>query len=214
MTAQTSPASRQKLSPEHQDQFLSMLPQIRKYVSIQFRHRKPEARAELVAEAVGLAFLMFMQLVRRGRAELAYPTPLARFAVAQVRDGRRVGTSLNVRDVTSLHCHKRKGVNVRSLYRWDETRQLWKELVVEDRRSSPAEIAAIRVDFDEWLRTLSARDRKLALKLAEGETTSRVARMFKISAARVSQLRRELHEKWMEFHGELAAEPQVSAAVA
>ena len=61
-----------------------------------------------------------------------------------------------------------------------------------------------RLDFASWLSTLSNRDRQLAEKLALGETTGRVARMFRISAARVSQLRRELCANWHRFVGELA----------
>jgi hypothetical protein len=36
-----------------------------------------------------------------------------------------------------------------------------------------------------------------------GKTTGRVARTFRISAARVSQLRRELCANWHRFMGEL-----------
>ncbi len=61
-----------------------------------------------------------------------------------------------------------------------------------------------RLDFADWLKSLSTRDRQLAEKLALGETTGRVARMFRISAARVSQLRRDLCKSWHHFVGELA----------
>jgi FixJ family two-component response regulator len=61
-----------------------------------------------------------------------------------------------------------------------------------------------RLDFDSWLSTLSNRDRRLAEKLAFGETTGAVARKFRISAARVSQLRGELCASWHRFVGELA----------
>ncbi len=39
-------------------------------------------------------------------------------------------------------------------------------------------------------------------KTAAGETTGGVTRLFRITAARVSQLRRELFERWQAFHGE------------
>jgi DNA-binding CsgD family transcriptional regulator len=45
----------------------------------------------------------------------------------------------------------------------------------------------------------------LAEKLATGETTSTVARIFGISRGRVSQLRRELYDAWRMFQGELAS---------
>ena len=40
------------------------------------------------------------------------------------------------------------------------------------------------------------------MKLASGETTSGVAKLIKVTAGRVSQLRRELFDRWREFQGE------------
>ena len=101
-----------------------------------------------------------------------------------------------------------KGVVVGRLDRFDTEEGVWKEILVEDRHAGPAEIAASRMDFTGWLKTLSRRDRKLALKLAMGETTSRVAKLFRVSAGRISQLRRELMESWNRFVGD----PGISAA--
>lgn len=39
------------------------------------------------------------RLAELGKLDLAYPTVLARYGVAKVIDGRRVGNKLNVRDV-------------------------------------------------------------------------------------------------------------------
>jgi hypothetical protein len=80
----------------------------------------------------------------------------------------------------------------------------WKEVVIEDRRSGPADIATMRVDFGEWLRKLPRQLRSIAKVLATGETTGATARRFNVSSARISQLRRELQDAWMEFQGELA----------
>ena len=65
-----------------------------------------------------------------------------------------------------------------------------------------AEIAATRIDFREWLRTLSKMQKKAATKLASGETTGAVAELLKVSSGRISSLRRELLEKWKQFQGE------------
>jgi len=80
-----------------------------------------------------------------------------------------------------------KGFVIRRLDRFDRRNCAWRESLVEDHTAGPAEIAATRLDFYGWLSTLSTRDRKLAETLAMGETTGRVARMFRISNARVSQ---------------------------
>ncbi|MEA1949813.1 MAG: hypothetical protein U9N87_00395, partial [Planctomycetota bacterium] len=72
---------------------------------------------------------------------------------------------------------------------------------VEDRSATPADVAASRIDFAAWLRSLSGRYRKIATALATGETTAKVAKMFRLSRGRVSQLRRELKESWQVFQG-------------
>jgi hypothetical protein len=77
------------------------------------------------------------------------------------------------------------------LDRHDAEEECWREVLVADKTCTPAELAASRIDFPAWLNTLSKRDRKVAMKLAAGETTSRVARMFRLSEGRVSQLRRQ-----------------------
>jgi hypothetical protein len=81
----------------------------------------------------------------------------------------------------------------------------WQEMLVEDRRSRPADVAALRIDFGDWLRGLSRRVRKIAGLLASGETTGGVARLVGLTCGRISQLRRELERSWRVFQGELAA---------
>lgn len=79
-------------------------------------------------------------------------------------------------------------------------------LVVEDKKTRPADVAACRVDFRDWLATVSVRNRRIAEELAAGAMTSEVAERFGVSLGRISQLRRELHTQWQEFHGELIGE--------
>ena len=127
---------------------------------------------------------------------------LAWYAIRQLREGRRVGSKLNVRDLCSPYAQQRKGITVEQLDRYDREEGCWSEILVEDPTSTPADLAATRIDFPAWLETLSSRDRKIALKLAVGESTGRTARQFRLSNARISQLRRELKEAWDAFQGE------------
>jgi hypothetical protein len=179
-----------------------MLPKIRRHAQIRFRAQAPELRDELVQETIARALMDYLRLVHRGKEHLACATPLARFAVAQVRAGRRVGARLNGRDVGSEYCQLRHGVRRQSLDSDDETSGSWREALVEDRHSTPAELAAIKIDFANWLTSLPRRSRRLAERLAMGETTSGAASLFGISRGRVSQLRRELCRAWYAFQGE------------
>jgi hypothetical protein len=191
--------------PAWHGRFLQLLPAIRQHAWVCFRGVDPESREEAIQEVVANALVAYARLVELDNEGLAYADPLARYAVAQFRVGRRVGGRLNIRDVMSRYCRNRKGVVVEQLDHAGEETGEWLEIAIEDRHSGPAEIAALRIDFRNWLETLSPRNRRLTETLALGETTSRVAEMFAISAGRVSQLRRELHAAWQLFTGELGA---------
>ena len=84
-----------------QQRFLAMLPQIRRQARLAFRGLRVELREERMQEVIALAYAMFVRLVRQGKVGLAYATPLSRFAIRQVRAGRRVGCRQNVQDIMS-----------------------------------------------------------------------------------------------------------------
>jgi hypothetical protein len=172
-----------------------MLPAIRRQLKAAFRGLDPEARAEAVQEGTCNAMLAYLRLHERGEVEKAYPTPLARYAGRQIRAGRKVGGKLNIKDVSSTHCQRLKRVVLERLDRWDRD-EGWLEVVVEDRNATPADVVRVRLDFDAWLKTLRQRDRQVALDLARGNRTSDVARKYKLSNGRVSQLRDEFHLSW------------------
>jgi len=60
------------------------------------------------------------------------------------------------------------------------------------------------MDVRAWFATLSRRTRQIAKDLAYGFSTSEVAKKHGVTAGRISQLRRELHDAWRVFQGELA----------
>jgi hypothetical protein len=198
--------------PDRDAKFLAMLPRIRRQAAYYLRHLSKKDRADAVQEVVASAFVSWVRLSDRGKSDVAYAGPLARFAACQYLAGRRVGCSMNCNDVTSDYCRQKKGLFFEQLDRIDESTGEWEELVVEDRHSTPAEVASTRIDFRAWLESLPERTRHVAETLATGEATSHAARMFGCSASRVSQLRRELHDAWLAFTGE--ATPATSSALA
>ena len=193
-------SSREADSSEHA-RFLAMLPSIRRQARLAFRNCRPEAQEELVAEVVGNAYGAFRQLIERGKADLAYPTPLTRYAVRQLRAGRCLGSQLNVNDVSSPYAQMAKGIIVERLEQFDPEEGAWREILIEDRRVGPAETASARIDVTAWLGSLGRRKRRIAETLARGETTGTVATMFGLSPGRVSQLRQELRRSWEVFQG-------------
>src|SRR5436190_24279686 len=91
-----------------QERFVALLPVILRYVAPAFRTLSPDAKAEAVQGCVANACMAYARLVERGKESLAFATVLARYAIAQVRTGRRVGGHLNVKDVTSTYAQCRK----------------------------------------------------------------------------------------------------------
>jgi len=205
MIATAKNTRRPRLPDNWQDRFLSMLPAIEHQVAHRLHGVPAHEREDLTSEAIALAFAMFVRLAERGRIELAYATPLATYGCRQALVGRRLGSSMNVKDITSRHCQKRKCVRVEQLDSYDQHEQCWQEILVEDKNAGPAEIAATRIDFASWLGTLTPKQRRIANTLATGETTSAAARKFRLSPGRISQLRRLLQDAWLVFQGELSA---------
>ncbi len=195
--------------------FMAMLPSIARHANIVFRHMPPEPREEAIQEVVANALVAFVRLVELGKTDIAYPSALARYGVAQVRSGRTVGTPLNCHDVSSRYAQIRKGIRVTSLDRFDHESGEWKEAVIQDtRRASVPDIVSFRVDFTDWLNSLRNRDRQVTEELAVGERTSDVAYKFNLSSSRVSQLRRDLHRSWEAFTGDRPERAQRDMAFA
>jgi len=187
-----------------QERFLDLLPSIRQQARFAFRAETPERRDDFVTEVIANCWVAFVRLVDRGKEDEVYPTPLVQYAIKQVCGGRKVGSKLNVNDVSSEYAQRSRGFHVESLDRYDEQNGQWREILIEDRRSGPAETAACRLDFGEWLRTLPRRSQRIAETLATGETTKKAAKEHRVSAGRISQMRRELRDNWDAFHGGLA----------
>jgi hypothetical protein len=167
-----------------------------------------DQREDAVQEVIASTYVAFARLVERGEEHRAFATPLAIFSIKQYRAGRRVGNSVNVDDLTGPCCLQRNDVVLESLFSLAEDGR-WQELVVEDKHSTPADIATTRLDFRAWLRRLDRPKRAAAKLLADGAATGEAAKRLRLSAARVSQLRRELKEDWEEFQGQ-TLEPAVA----
>lgn len=197
--------------PAWHEVFSKMERAIETHARIAFRHLRPEERAEAVQDVLCNVCSALARLDELDKLDLAYPSVLARFGVAQVKDGRKVGCHRNIRDVSSPYCQRRKKIAIERLDKFDAGEECWQEILIPDQTCTPADLAASRIDFPAWLDTLKPRDRRIAVKLAAGETTSRVSRLHRLSPGRISQLRRALKAAWEKFTSE--AEPPQAAGL-
>jgi len=196
----TTDVTRPDAKYHENDLFERFIPVIKRHARVAFRNLRPQERVEAVAEVVANAFAAFRRLAERGKLDVAYPSPLARFAVAQVRSGRRVGRKLDSHDVFSFVVQRQQGFTVASLETGDPG--VWREALVDNTVTPVADAAAFRLDFLAWLGSLRQRDRELIKFLSLGNTPRETARQFRLSQARISQLRSELRKGWQEFQGE------------
>ena len=188
-----------KIHAANANDFLTLKPAIELHAQVAFRHLPANDREEAIAEAVAAAFQSFSSLTRRGKDPSQFPSMLATRAVQHVFNCRRVGTALNSRDVFSRLARRRDGFQLHSLHQEDGD---WTEALVDDTQTPVPDQVSFRCDFPGWLRTLTARDCRLVNLLAMGHSTNLMATTFGISPARISQLRRELHDWWQVFLGE------------
>ncbi len=147
MIAPARPAPRKRPLPAWHRPFLAMLPKIRSCAGRAFSGMDPESREDAVEEVVANAAVAFARLVELNKADLAYPTVLARYGVAQFRGGRRVGNRLRIGEVLSPCAQRAKGFFVERLDRFDQVTGQWKEAIVEDHRTPVPDQVAFRIDF-------------------------------------------------------------------
>jgi DNA-binding NarL/FixJ family response regulator len=179
--------------------FLQVLPAVLNHARGGFAVLNTHDREEATAEAVANACVGYVSAAARGRLVHCHPASLATYAVRAVRSARHVGGRQSSRDIMSRLAQKRRGLTVRSIT--PAARQGWRQMVLEDRRVSPADQAAFNLDFQQWRGGFAHRQRRIIDCLASGDTTGTVADRFGLTPARISQLRRQFERSWTKFQG-------------
>jgi hypothetical protein len=188
--------------------FLALLPRIERHGEVYFRHvRCPHRKADYIAEMVAICWKQYARAAQQGKDVGRFVSVLATFAARHVRSGRRLCGQERGKDALSPLAQTRHGFVVQALpaYSTLSGNSVF-EALANNTQTPPAEQAAFRIDFPEWLSTLGARNRDLAGDLMVGERTRDTARKYGLCPARVSQLRRELHDDWQRFHGDLPSD--------
>jgi hypothetical protein len=166
-----------------------------------FRAELPHQKEELIQETTAVCWFLFIRLIRRGKDPAEFASVLGGYAVRRVRSGRKLTGAEKSQEVLSRWSQNRLGFKVRSLSD-GAAEDSWQESLRGNSRSSVVDQAAFRVDFPRWLRRQSPRNRRIIREMVRGERTQNLARIFQVSPGRISQLRRQLHASWQDFHGE------------
>jgi hypothetical protein len=203
--------------------FLSILPRIERHARLSFRGlRCPQRQDDAVQETLALSWRWFVRLVERGKDPLTFPVVLAAYAARAVRSGRRLCGQGSGKDVPSSLAQQRHGFRVEALpasaasaheerhgaVHGQQKQDAWEERLRDNTQTPVPDQVAFRLDFPAWLRTLTARERRLVRAMARNERTLDLSRHFGLSPGRISQLRRELHNGWTRFLGDGGEQPR------
>jgi DNA-directed RNA polymerase specialized sigma24 family protein len=200
-----------------QARFVAILPRIELHARIFFRDvRCPHKREDYVQETRALAWKFFTRAIEQGKNPLTFVSRIATFAARHVRSGRRLCGQERSRDTMSPLAQRRRGFTVKTLpvtttqpheqcYANPHGQRLMdalEERLRDNSLTAVPEQVCFRLDFPAWLNTLSDRDRRVVEDLMQDERTRHVANKYGITPGRVSQLRRELMQRWRRFCGE------------
>jgi hypothetical protein len=197
--------------------FLTILPRIELHAQVYFRGlRCPQRRADAIQETLAIAWKWFVRLVEQGKDPLAFPAVFASYAARAVKCGRRLCGQEKGKDALSAIAQQRHGFVVAPLphttastheERYSHVRGQRRQDALEERlrdntQTPVPEQVCFRLDFPAWRKTHARRTRRIMDGMMAGERTSDLSQRFGLSPARISQLRRELHNDWRRFLGE------------
>ncbi len=138
-------------------------------------------------DTVSQAWELVQQPTYRKRG---HPGSIAAIAVKRVVSGRHFAEST----ISMHHPHPQHP-------RHQHRRPLWDQLGSET-TVLPQEGIVIRLDLRDWLDTLTARQREVALLLATGHTTREIADRSECTTNAVRMIRSVLRQRYEEFIGE------------
>jgi len=188
--------------------FLAILPRIETHAQIQFRHiRCPGKHDDAIAEVIAVCWRWFLRIEKQGKDVNDFVMTLADYAVRHVRSGRHLCGQEASKDALSPLAQRQRSFVTQSLPEYDTIHEDNPVLgaLRDNTITPPDEQAAFRLDFPAWRLQRSERDRRLIDELMIGERTKVVARKHGLTQGRISQLRRELHEDWTRFCGDMPA---------
>jgi hypothetical protein len=209
--------------------FQALLPKLQTHASIYFRDvRCPDQKADRIAECIALAWKWLIRLHERGKDVNQFAMVFVFLVAKAVKSGRRLTGQERAKDVLSARAQRRHGFKVESLPastrrpfddfcaapHGQQHLDVYEERLKDNTVTPPPDAAAFRIDWPDFLDTLTERDRELAHFLSLGHAAKKAADKFKLSPGRVTQLRQRWCREWRLCQGEEDAADQPVTAMA
>jgi hypothetical protein len=182
--------------------FEAHYPRVHRIATLQHRGLHGDQHEDAVADTIALAWRAYRRMALKGGHPDRLVGPITRYSAMHVRNGQLLTGKPPVHEVMSRLSRRRHGHFVTGLpSSEDEEAAAAVHDALRHRGPGPAEEAACRVDYADWLATLSEKQRALAEDLASGLSMSEVAERRGVSHAAVGDMRKTLARKWDEREG-------------
>ncbi len=181
--------------------FVDALSRILRIARFRFRHlRCSDSREDAICETVALCWVWYIGLVRKGREPAEFIGALARYGVRAVSSRRRVCGQERANDVLSRRCRQRRQLCVSSLPKvFIPHENVFEEALCDNTQTLVPDQVQFRCDFTAWEQRLPVVKQRLVKGLALGHRTKDLAAEFRLSEARISQLRKEFSADYTAF---------------
>jgi len=203
------PEVRQFTADQLRTTFENMLPQLEGRIRGYCRRISELNPAEMCAEMIAMAWKNFVSKANRC-GTLLPPSQLAFMAFMWVRNGRRI-TGYTSKDALGEETNRLGRTNVYYLSqvshptrRHELSKGTANRITLalsSSERESPAVLAAVRLDWRAFLKTLDKRFKIIVHALSIGESKSNIAKQICVSPGRVTQILEILAFKIRVFFG-------------
>jgi hypothetical protein len=183
-----------------QASFTQHVPTLLRQFRYAFRRYPYGERHEKIQDATAAAWSAWIGLIKRGVDPVSVGvTGIAANSLRYVRNGRKLGTGTAGRGSMDIF-NPKSGCRTYSMDQThDDDRGPWSDWMAADTSASPADQAAMRIDFHDWLGSRSPRDQHIFAKLADGERVTDIAKETGLTSGRISQMRVEARKSWEAF---------------
>ncbi|MBA4192796.1 MAG: hypothetical protein C0467_32940 [Planctomycetaceae bacterium] len=187
-----------------QAEFITLLPKIEYTVRVHLQHIScSDRQSDLVCEAIAMCWKWYIGLSRKGRSRAEFLYTFAALAARAAHSGRRLCGSEKARDALSPRCQRMRNFTVSPLpVTSGMTAKVFDDALIDNTQTPVPDQVQFRLDFPRWRASLGERSRILMDAMIEGHRTNELAAVFRVTQARISQVRRELQEGWHSFCGD------------
>jgi hypothetical protein len=174
-----------------QRDYQQALPHIEALARTRFlRVKDPGSREDAVANVIAIGWKQWLSAIRHGKNPRDFIGSIVDKAIRQVRSGRRLDRQESPNDVLSPRAQSSRGFSFDSLPN---------DLDGDgpcDRTTPPPDQAAFREQYGTLLGEMGQRKRRIVEDMAAGGETQELAARHRVSAGRISQIRREAERSW------------------